>query len=379
MKSYLAATFLSLTLIIGFLGARQLQTVQADDPTSVYLPFVAKSVPSVFKIAFSLSHSTGQDLYVMDEDGSNISGVITSSATEAWPLWSPDGRQLAFRLRETARDVLIVTDVNGSVARTAFDTLDLLGNGVTIGNAFAWSNDGSQLALYTEGAVTGLFVANADGSGTQTLASDSAETIRDPSWSPTTDTLVFVSQTVVSNTLQASIKATSIDTVTPTVLYGPLDNHTFYATTFSPDGKQIAFVDHEAPFSTLSGQLVIMNADGGGIQRFGAPFPLQTGLSWSPDGTKLAFIGENDNGNIRASIVNVDDGSWSQSLLPADVRSRVSWTADSNGIIFDAPNPDPTTRNLYRCELDCAFTSLFTNASPNEQYLQPTLSPRPLP
>ncbi len=379
MKRYATFLLVSFILITGTLSAQQLQTERSGSDTFVFLPLVAKSVTPVYKIAFSLSDSTGQDLYIMDSDGANVTPLITGDRSETWPRWSPSGRALAFRQRDTAGDILAVTDIYGSTPIAAINTQNQLGNGVTIDETFGWSADGSQLVLSTMGAVNDIFVVDANGSRVQNVTLTSAETEYDPSWSPISNDLIFASETITNGVPRGAIKWTNTNAMTPTVIYGPLDNHLFYTPTYSPDGTQIAFVDHAAPFSMLAGQLVIMKADGSDVQRFGAPFPLQTGLSWSPDGTQIAFIGENDNGDIRASIVQVADGTWSQSLLPADVRSRVTWTADSRNLIFDAPSGDPTTRNLYRCDFGCAFTSLFTDAAAGEQYLQPVLSPRPLP
>ncbi len=59
------------------------------------------------------------------------------------------------------------------------------------------------------------------------------------------------------------------------------------APAWSPDGRQIAFFRSVLSDTTQSG-VFVMNADGSGLRRV-APAPNVSGVSWSPDGTRIAL------------------------------------------------------------------------------------------
>lgn len=47
------------------------------------------------KIVFKSKRDVNRSLYVMDDDGRNVQRVTTYNVL--WPVWSPDGKQIAFR------------------------------------------------------------------------------------------------------------------------------------------------------------------------------------------------------------------------------------------------------------------------------------------
>ncbi|HKO60356.1 MAG TPA: protein kinase, partial [Pyrinomonadaceae bacterium] len=88
------------------------------------------------------------------------------------------------------------------------------------------------------------------------------------------------------------------------------------AVTFSPDGKQIAFVRTEPEVS----KLVIANADGTGertiaTRQLPEHFPPQGGPSWSPDGKTIACGAETFRGNVHATVVEVSVAGGSERPL----------------------------------------------------------------
>jgi len=103
---------------------------------------------------------------------------------------------------------------------------------------------------------------------------------------------------------------------------------------WSPNGARLAFVPFATTCAGASSQSVVcvMNADGTGI--VGLPIsatPAQNGLSWSPDGSKIAFFGA---GGLYT--VNVD-GSGSillTSSLGVGSPNFPAWSPDGSKIAF---------------------------------------------
>lgn len=114
-----------------------------------------------------------------------------------------------------------------------------------------------------------------------------------------------------------------------------------YQAAWSPDGNRIAFMPLAsdcggAPPSTV---VCVMNADGSGV----VGLPITTtlfpgGLSWSPDGSKIAFEGA---GGLYT--VNVD-GSGTAEVTSGILASSPAWSPDGSRIAFtcvvDAGNSD---------------------------------------
>ena len=88
--------------------------------------------------------------------------------------------------------------------------------------------------------------------------------------------------------------------------------------TFSPDGKQIAFV---RPSSSES-DLMVANIDGTGerkiaTRRLPAYFSFVGGAAWSPDGKTIACGAGSYSGNLSATIVSVPAGGGAEKAITA--------------------------------------------------------------
>jgi len=110
--------------------------------------------------------------------------------------------------------------------------------------------------------------------------------------------------------------------------------------TFSPDGKQLAFV---RPSSSES-DLIVAGIDGTGerkiaTRRLPAYYSFVGGAAWSPDGKTIVCGAGSYSGNLSATIVSVptaggaEKGFTSQNWVSV---SRVLWLADGSGLIVAA-------------------------------------------
>ena len=135
--------------------------------------------PDGRRIAF-VNRRDGRALYVMNADGSGLR-IVARVQPRATPAWSPDGRRIVFQ--GWGDGPVYVVSADGSGQRTL----------ARRGNAPAWSPDGRRIAF----SITGkLYVVNADGSGHRTLTrvmpGGGAATL---AWSPDGRKLLFLLET----------------------------------------------------------------------------------------------------------------------------------------------------------------------------------------
>jgi len=125
--------------------------------------------PDGSKIAFAGFDSDYSHVYVINADGTGLTGLTSdSSSGDAYPDWSPDGAKIVFWKRF-------------SVPEESVYTIDADGSGqtfVTQGFTPAWSPDGSRI-VFGGGSSGGVTTANLDGSGATSLG-DGFE----PDWQP---------------------------------------------------------------------------------------------------------------------------------------------------------------------------------------------------
>jgi TolB protein len=153
---------------------------------------------------------------------------------------------------------------------------------------------------------------------------------------------------------------------------------------WSPDGQQIAFVDHSA----AGGDLYVMNADGSGLRKltdsrpppapnYGARQP-----AWSPDGRTIAF----GYGNEGISLIGADGSSLRPfvrgfSFAPA-WSPRGKWIAyaaggELNGTSIYVKSPDGSQRRLVARRPCCESSYNGPTWSPDGERMAFTVGPAP--
>lgn len=109
------------------------------------------------------------DLFSANADGSDeVQLTRTPDVFEWWPLWSPDGSHILYRVDnyQATETQLFVIDADGSNARAITDL-----SKSTVSDV-AWSPDGTQMVFGVTddgGRDHSLAIANVDGSGTRVL------------------------------------------------------------------------------------------------------------------------------------------------------------------------------------------------------------------
>jgi Tol biopolymer transport system component len=114
-------------------------------------------------IAFQSNRGGPYHVYVMEADGANERRLSAGEADDRHPAWSPDGTLIAVDSgTETIREIFTIEVVSG--ARRQVTRLD------SVASFPSWSSDAGTISFYGyQGGVLDLWVVNADGSNPRRL------------------------------------------------------------------------------------------------------------------------------------------------------------------------------------------------------------------
>ncbi|HEX2621618.1 MAG TPA: hypothetical protein VHL11_15775 [Phototrophicaceae bacterium] len=219
---------------------------------------------------FTVIGMTGPDanreLYSVKTDGSELQALTRTAPPLSHPVWSPDGRQIAY-ISGIPEGTLTVISSTGENQRTLTTDLDVDPEVPPM-----WSPDSTRIAFVIRNKMVGtdqlrdIYLINADGTNLQQLTDNYAINL-DPQWSPDGTQLVFYgyetgafdpNNTKSLGTEVFRINADGSDFTNLTQSAG-LD----YEPMWSPDGNLIAFAStRQWESEAFRGGIFIITPDG---------------------------------------------------------------------------------------------------------------------
>lgn len=218
-------------------------------------------------IAFSSNRDSDYEIYVMKPDGSGVTQLTNNFAQDTQPVWSLDGRFIAF---SSDRDGIAMWNSDIIVMRNDGSAQTNLTNtpGINESNAF-WSWDGKMVGFMTDmhGALE-YYIMNIDGTNMRPMEEEDMFDFYYP-WM-FDDKYLFWDNSSGNYDIYLDSPNVYMN------LTNNLSNDTWGS--WSPDGKQIVFMSDR----DFNNEIYIMNADGSGQKRITFNFVDDSQPCWSP-------------------------------------------------------------------------------------------------
>ncbi|HJT55969.1 MAG TPA: S9 family peptidase, partial [Ktedonobacteraceae bacterium] len=249
-------------------------------------------------------------IWLVGTSGKEPRPITRSHHEDSCPRWSPDGKQLAFISKEVSEgnkekqqqkaQPYVISFPGGEPTQIC-----TMPNGVS---DLEWSSDGSYISF---------------------LSFDGKEPDSDPR---------VIRQGQDNRLWKVHVDSDIPEPITP-------EGFTIWEYAWSPDSRQIAVYYTSGPDETdwYRGQIGIVSADGGAIRQLTHLTRQASALTWSPDGTRLAYIsGEWSDpckGGGDIFVIGTGDGNNEARNLTSGIGSSPAWCRwfpDGHRLLFTA-------------------------------------------
>lgn len=265
------------------------------------------------RIAFTHTRADGSSaVYLMKPDGTDRRCLVDTAGPDSFPAWSPDGRWLVFIGGSAAQTDIYTIRADGTHLRQLTNTKAYVEEGPV------WSPDGKRIAYSSSKGDLPPFavrVMAADGAGDKAVISSGPklEYVDLKTWTPTGDGLLVGADAGTG----ISIWSLDLDSGSRQLLHSGYGDFGAGAV-YSPDGKALVFQ------ADLNGGCIyrsdatfkhLVRLTQGCIEGFD--------LTWSPDGNWIAWAG-GAHGPADAEVM-ASDGTQRHTIVDSGDVAFVDW------------------------------------------------------
>jgi TolB protein len=287
-----------------------------------------QALPEGAEIAFVSWRDQNVEIYKMTPAGAV--NLTQTTANEAFPVWSPDGSQLAFLVDESNQQHLALMDADGSNRHLLAESV------LALDEAPVWAPDGQMIAFACVAEQrSSLCLVSVSGGWMQIMPGEWAS-LGGIQWSPTDPIILFHAMSGNSRDIFAY---TTYTNRTRNLTNRSGQDH---SPAWSPDGRRIAMIsdlnDHPG--------LYIMKIDGT-YPRLLLEDTLQNSLEWSPDGQFIAFS-QAAVGETHLCVLQVNS-----QVLHCTVKNgeHPVWSPNSQNLVYESRSNNRS--NLYLTDPNC--------------------------
>jgi Tol biopolymer transport system component/DNA-binding winged helix-turn-helix (wHTH) protein len=271
-------------------------------------------------------YANGHDLYVAKSDGSEPRKLTTVPGTAWWPRWSPDGSVVRFTVLEAQgwRRLWEVSTDSGGL-HPLFPERNVALGGQCCGN---WTADGSYFVFESVPPPGGMSQVWSLREGRGFLKKARALT------QLTTGPMSMVAPLPSAD--GKKIFAVAVQPRGQLVRYNGrsrqfvpfLSGISADGVDFSKDGQWVTYV--------LFPERTLWRSKADGSERLQLTLPpMKVSLPrWSPDGKRIAFLGQAAGKPVKIYIVSADGGTSKQAIPGELNEGEASWSPDGNSLAF---------------------------------------------
>jgi tricorn protease len=164
---------------------------------SVAVPFAQEAAkpslaePGISPDGSTIAFASGGDIWEVSSRGGDARLLVSHPAAESRPIYSPDGKRLAFTSNRTGNgDIYVLTLASGDLARLTFDDAAELANGWSADGKFVYFSSGS----HDLGSMTDVYRVSAAGGTPMPVAADRFATEYFPAPEPAGDAVAITAR-----------------------------------------------------------------------------------------------------------------------------------------------------------------------------------------